>query len=111
MPSNARKDTTIRAAVPSDAAAMAAIYNHYITETVVTFEEEPVEASEMAARIAASSSLPMRSRTRSFLRWASITGNWPAFPSRHDRRGKRLRNCLPSQQEDHFAIQPEGARG
>ncbi|HTT68618.1 MAG TPA: arsinothricin resistance N-acetyltransferase ArsN1 family B [Gemmatimonadales bacterium] len=50
----------IRAATPSDAAAVAAIYNHYVTDTVVTFEEEPVPAAEMARRIEAvlSKSLP-----------------------------------------------------
>lgn len=35
----------------SDAAAIARIYNHYITNTVVTFEEEPVTAKEIARRI------------------------------------------------------------
>ena len=34
-----------------DAAAIAAIYNHYVRETVVTFEEEPVDSGEMATRI------------------------------------------------------------
>jgi phosphinothricin acetyltransferase len=41
----------IRAAAPSDAAAIAAIYNHYVTETAVTFEEEPVAAAEIARRL------------------------------------------------------------
>ncbi len=44
-------DTIVRAAAPGDAAAIAAIYNHYITATVVTFEEEPVAAAEMARRL------------------------------------------------------------
>lgn len=42
----------IRNAEAQDAPAIAAIYNHYVRETVVTFEEEPVSADEMAARIA-----------------------------------------------------------
>ena len=42
---------TIRAAAPSDAAAVAGIYNHYITKTLVTFEEEPVAAAEIARRM------------------------------------------------------------
>jgi phosphinothricin acetyltransferase len=44
----------------ADAAAIAAIYNHYIAHTVVTFEEEAVSSSEMARRIEAvqSASLP-----------------------------------------------------
>ena len=43
--------TTTRAATPSDAAAVADIYNHYVTETIVTFEEEPVAAQAIAGRI------------------------------------------------------------
>ena len=52
--------TTIREAAASDAAAIAGIYNHYITETVVTFEEEPVSVAEIAGRIeeVRSASLP-----------------------------------------------------
>jgi L-amino acid N-acyltransferase YncA len=43
--------TLIRSAKPSDADAITRIYNHYITETVVTFETEEVSAAEMARRI------------------------------------------------------------
>jgi phosphinothricin acetyltransferase len=42
----------IRACEALDAAAIAGIYNHYVRETVVTFEETPVAADEMARRIA-----------------------------------------------------------
>ncbi len=50
----------IRPAAPSDAAAIAEIYNHYVTQTVVTFEEVPVAAAEIARRIeeVRSASLP-----------------------------------------------------
>jgi L-amino acid N-acyltransferase YncA len=41
----------IRSATTADAAAIAAIYNHYVLNTIVTFEEEPVSAAEMARRI------------------------------------------------------------
>ncbi|MFO1310979.1 MAG: N-acetyltransferase family protein [Burkholderiales bacterium] len=34
-----------------DAAAIAAIYNHHVVNTIVTFEEAPVEAAAMRARI------------------------------------------------------------
>jgi L-amino acid N-acyltransferase YncA len=44
----------IRPVVADDAAVLAQIYNHYILNTHVTFEEEPVETSEMAARISTS---------------------------------------------------------
>jgi L-amino acid N-acyltransferase YncA len=41
----------LRTATPADAAAIAAIYNHYVLHTIVTFEEEAVTAKEIAARI------------------------------------------------------------
>ena len=37
---------------PGDAAALAAIYNPYVLETTITFEEAAVTAAEMAARVA-----------------------------------------------------------
>ena len=44
---------TIRAANPQDAAAIAAIYNPYIADTTISFEEEPVSTEDMRGRIAA----------------------------------------------------------
>ena len=41
----------IRACAATDAPAIAEIYDHYVRETVVTFEEMPVSADEMARRI------------------------------------------------------------
>jgi phosphinothricin acetyltransferase len=41
----------LRPATASDAAAIAAIYNHYVLNTIITFEEEAVAESEMAQRI------------------------------------------------------------
>jgi phosphinothricin acetyltransferase len=41
----------IRPAPVSDAPALAGIYNHYVLNTVVTFEEEAVSAEDMAQRI------------------------------------------------------------
>ncbi|HEY6940914.1 arsinothricin resistance N-acetyltransferase ArsN1 family B [Dokdonella sp.] len=43
--------TLIRAATRADATTIAAIYNHYVLETVVTFEEVAVGAEEMATRV------------------------------------------------------------
>jgi L-amino acid N-acyltransferase YncA len=43
---------SIRPATAADAEAIARIYNHYIAHTIVTFEEEAVDAAEMARRIA-----------------------------------------------------------
>ncbi|MEZ5593779.1 MAG: arsinothricin resistance N-acetyltransferase ArsN1 family B [Gammaproteobacteria bacterium] len=42
----------IRQVLAADAGAIAAIYNHYIQETAVTFEETPVTASDILKRIA-----------------------------------------------------------
>ncbi|WP_085276780.1 arsinothricin resistance N-acetyltransferase ArsN1 family B [Pseudogulbenkiania subflava] len=41
----------IRPAEPSDAETIAAIYNHYIANTTITFEVEPVAAQDIAGRI------------------------------------------------------------
>jgi L-amino acid N-acyltransferase YncA len=42
----------IRRVVPADAAAVAAIYNRHVRETIVTFEETPVDEPTMRGRIA-----------------------------------------------------------
>jgi len=44
--------TRIRPATPADAARICAIYNHYVTTTTVSFEEQAVTEPEMAQRIA-----------------------------------------------------------
>ena len=41
----------IRTATVADAAAIAHIYNVYVTETTISFEEEPVTEAEMARRL------------------------------------------------------------
>ena len=43
---------SVRPALPADGEAIARIYNHYIQNTVITFEEEPVSARTMVARVA-----------------------------------------------------------
>lgn len=50
----------MRPATESDAQAITDIYNHYVTATVVTFEEEPIDAAEMSRRMqeVRSASLP-----------------------------------------------------
>jgi len=42
----------LRPATSADAAAICVIYNHYVTTTTITFEEEPVTGEDMAQRIA-----------------------------------------------------------
>ena len=44
-------DITIRAAALGDAEAIASIYNYYVANTIVTFEEEPVSPFEIARRM------------------------------------------------------------
>lgn len=43
---------SIRPCLPADASRICEIYNHYVRETVVTFEEVPVADDDMARRIA-----------------------------------------------------------
>lgn len=54
-----RRAPTIRPAEPADAAAICAIYNHYVAHTVITFEEDPVVEVEMARRIAEVTQRPL----------------------------------------------------
>ena len=42
----------IRPATVADAGALAAIYNHYVATTTISFEEEPVSDTEMGRRVA-----------------------------------------------------------
>jgi L-amino acid N-acyltransferase YncA len=42
---------TLRDAVPADAAAIAAIYNHYVLHTTVTFEDDPIAAADIVQRM------------------------------------------------------------
>jgi L-amino acid N-acyltransferase YncA len=57
---DAMLELQIRPATIGDADAIACIYAHYVANTVVSFEEQPVSASEMAGRITevVSASLP-----------------------------------------------------
>jgi len=41
----------IRACIPADAAGVCRIYNHYVENTVITFEEAPISRAEMEQRI------------------------------------------------------------
>jgi phosphinothricin acetyltransferase len=45
-----RSDGVIRAAVPADLPSVTEIYNHYIANSIATFEETPVSGSEMGLR-------------------------------------------------------------
>lgn len=45
-------NTRVRSALATDAEVIARIYNYYIQNTVITFEEESVSAQMMVARIA-----------------------------------------------------------
>ena len=71
-------ETTIRGATASDAAALARIYNHYIRETVITFEEAEIGPAEMAARIARidALSLPWLVADRGAIVGYAYAGKW-----------------------------------
>ncbi len=49
----------IRSAVEQDADAITGIYNHYVLNTIATFEDQAVSAAEMARRICQVLSLPL----------------------------------------------------
>ena len=49
---------TLRAVCREDAAQIADIYNHYVLETTVSFETQPVDADEIARRMDAWAPLP-----------------------------------------------------
>lgn len=42
----------VRDAVPGDAAALSAIYEHYVLNTVITFDETPLTPPEWAGKVA-----------------------------------------------------------
>jgi L-amino acid N-acyltransferase YncA len=44
--------TRIRDVLPTDAGAVAAIYNHYVLHSSITFEEQPVATDDIGGRIA-----------------------------------------------------------
>lgn len=48
---SAAEVTTLRAATTADSDAITAIYNHFVTDTVVTFEEDAVTSSEIQRRM------------------------------------------------------------
>ncbi len=50
---------SIRPATANDAEQIAAIYNHYIANTAITFETEPVDAQEIADRIDTTTAIPL----------------------------------------------------
>jgi len=66
MPNDHRSETTqrtealVRPVTSGDAEAITRIYNHYILNTIITFEEQPISATEMAGRMegVASAQLP-----------------------------------------------------
>ena len=51
-----KENVAIRNVSEADAEAITGIYNHYITETIVTFEEEAVSPAEIRRRILAAQS-------------------------------------------------------
>jgi len=50
---------TIRSAAPGDAADLADIYNHYVANSCITFETEPLSSQQMAHRVAETIATPL----------------------------------------------------
>lgn len=53
------EEIRVRPVTAQDSEAIATIYNHYVTETIVTFEEEPVTPVEIARRIEEVTATPL----------------------------------------------------
>jgi L-amino acid N-acyltransferase YncA len=56
---NQHQTSLVRPVTAADAVAIARIYNYYVANTVITFEEEAVSAPDMAARIVEAQSLSL----------------------------------------------------
>lgn len=102
---------TVRIATPEDGAALAAIYQGYVLNTPISFEETPPSPAEMAARIGKvlpdypflvfeedgeilAYAYASRHRERTAYRWACDVGVYAA-PSAHRRGiGRRLYTVL-----------------
>ena len=56
---NQHQANLVRPVTAADAEAIARIYNYYVANTVITFEEEAVSAPDMAARIAEAQGLSL----------------------------------------------------
>ena len=95
---------TIRDATADDAAAIAAIYAPLVTDSIVSFEEDPPSAEEMADRIAASHvwlvaeddgevvgyAYGARFHARAAYRWSTEASIYLAPEARGRGTGKRL---------------------
>jgi phosphinothricin acetyltransferase len=51
LTTSSEANITVRSAELTDAEAIARIYNYYVEETIVTFEEQPVSAEDMGERV------------------------------------------------------------
>ena len=54
-----REEVNVRAIIAADAEAIAGIYNHYVTQTIITFEQEPISSSEIHQRVQNVQSSPL----------------------------------------------------
>ena len=95
---------TVRDAAAADAAAIADIYAPMVTDTIISFEEEPPSAKEMAERIAASHAwlvaeedsevvgyaYATRFHPRAAYRWSTEVSIYLAPAARSRGIGKRL---------------------
>ncbi len=98
----------VRIARPEDARAVVDIYNHYVLTTAITFEEQPVLESDMAARMrnVEASGLPwLVAEVEGVVVGFAYAGKWNARSAyrysaestvyvAHDNRAKRVGSTL-----------------
>ena len=66
---------TIRAPKPEDAAAVAALYNHYVLHSTASFETEPLDAEQMRSRLESATARLVCERERAIVGFG-YTHDW-----------------------------------
>ena len=66
---------TIRAPKPEDAAAVAALYNHYVLHSTASFETEPLDAEQMRSRLESATARLVCDRERAIVGFG-YTHDW-----------------------------------
>lgn len=66
---------TIRAPKPEDAAAVAALYNHYVLHSTASFETEPLGAEQMRSRLESATARLVCERERAIVGFG-YTHDW-----------------------------------
>ena len=77
---------TIRAPKPEDAAAVAALYNHYVLHSTASFETEPLDAEQMRSRLESATARLVCERERAIVGFAILTTGRNVQPTGTRRR-------------------------